>query len=68
MSVDHWGQGLMHEVLQTVLPFGFAEMGLAEIYADVEPENERSANVLVRLGFRREPQLVDGQVRFRLDV
>lgn len=47
----YWGQGLMAEVLEVVLPFGFNQMGLARITADVERDNARSIRVLHRFGF-----------------
>ena len=62
----HWGQGLMQEVLGNVIPFGFAEMGLAEIFAGVEPGNQRSIRLLRRLGFQQETDLRDGLVWLQL--
>ena len=61
-----WGQGLMQEVLQTAIPFGFAEMNLSKIYASVDPENHRSIRLLNKLNFRVEPDLRDGLQWFNL--
>lgn len=56
----YWGQGLMREVLETVIPFGFTEMKLRKILASVAPRNERSIRLLCRLGFESEAALRDG--------
>ena len=52
-----WGQGFMHEALQTLLDFGFGAMNLNRIEADIDPRNLASARSLLRLGFRLEGQL-----------
>ena len=50
----HQGRGLMTEALRATNAFAFAELRLHRIMANYRPENERSARVLERLGFRRE--------------
>lgn len=50
---DLWGQGLMAEALEAVLRFGFGEMGLLHVEAQVTPENNASIHVLERCGFVR---------------
>ena len=62
----HWGQGLMHETLQTAIPFGFEQMKLTKIYASVEPANHRSIRLLQRLDFRAEPGPRNGLRWFNL--
>lgn len=62
----YWGQGLMAEVLEVVLPFGFRQMGLARITADVERDNARSINLLKRLCFQLESSQ-DPLLAFQLD-
>ena len=49
-----WGRGLMREVVEAVIPFGFESMQLARIYAGNEPPNHRSINLLRGLGFQAE--------------
>ena len=49
-----WGRGLAHEAVRRALTFGFGEMGLHRVEADVDPENEASLALLEKLGFRRE--------------
>ncbi|HET7065201.1 MAG TPA: GNAT family N-acetyltransferase [Rudaea sp.] len=64
---DAWGRGYMHEALVALLDFGFAELQLNRVEADIDPRNEASARSLERLGFTREGLLrqrwiVDGEV------
>jgi RimJ/RimL family protein N-acetyltransferase len=49
-----WGSGLAGEAVARALAFGFDELGLHRIEADVDPRNHRSIALLERLGFRRE--------------
>ncbi|HEY2517687.1 MAG TPA: GNAT family protein, partial [Polyangiaceae bacterium] len=53
----HWGQGLMREALDALLPFAFGELGLRRLEADVDPANTASVKMLERLGFQREGYL-----------
>jgi RimJ/RimL family protein N-acetyltransferase len=52
-----WGHGYMHEALLALLDFGFAELKLNRVEADIDPRNEPSARSLERLGFRKEGYL-----------
>ena len=68
LSRPHWGQGYLSEALQLLLDYGFDELGLNRIEADVDPRNEASAKALQRLSFHHEGKLrehwfVNGQVR-----
>ena len=62
-----WGHGYMHEALTALLGFGFSQLQLNRVEADIDPRNEGSAKSLERLGFLREGFLrerwiVDGEV------
>lgn len=62
-----WGHGYMHEALTALLNYGFAELALNRIEADIDPRNAASAKTLERLGFQnegflRERWVVDGEV------
>ena len=48
------GRGYMHEALQAVLDWGFDNMALNRVEAQVHPENTASIRSLSRLGFRQE--------------
>ena len=54
LSRQAWGKGLVHEALCGLLTYGFNNLSLRRVEADVDPRNERSAKVLERLGFVRE--------------
>jgi ribosomal-protein-alanine N-acetyltransferase len=49
-----WRDGIMTEALRAVLGFGFAQMSLNRIEADVAVENTASIKLLRKLGFRKE--------------
>lgn len=62
-----WGQGYMHESVGRLLAYGFEELALNRVEADIDPRNEASARSLLRLGFLKEGHLrerwiVDGEV------
>lgn len=52
-----WGRGIMSEALTAILTYGFAELGLHRIEAIIDTANERSRNVLLKLGFQYEGNL-----------
>jgi len=54
LAYSAWGNGYMHEALLALLQFGFAELKLNRVEADIDPRNEPSARSLERLGFRKE--------------
>lgn len=52
-----WGRGYLAETLPALLAFGFRELDLHRVEADVDPDNARSIRVLERAGFVREGRL-----------
>ncbi|RKG96102.1 N-acetyltransferase [Corallococcus sp. CA047B] len=54
LSMPLWGQGVMKELLPTLLRFGFVQMGLHRIEARLDPRNAASMRVLTRAGFQPE--------------
>jgi len=54
MRPDQWGKGYMNEALLRLLEFGYKDMLLNRIEADVDPDNLGSINTLKRLGFQHE--------------
>lgn len=68
LSKKYWGKGYMTEAITEVIRFGFSQMGLTTIDATVEPENEKSLNVMRKLGFERDEELRDNLVYFYLNV
>ena len=66
LAVSAWGQGYANEAVSALLDWGFAEMNLNRVEADIDPRNAPSARALERLGFVREGHLrerwiVDGE-------
>jgi RimJ/RimL family protein N-acetyltransferase len=51
---DHWRGGWMREALAAVLGHAFGPMGLRRLEASVDPRNEASHRLLLRLGFELE--------------
>ncbi len=51
---DHWGKGVMNEVLDAVIDYGFKEMKLHSIVANINPANIGSQKLLEKHKFVRE--------------
>jgi ribosomal-protein-alanine N-acetyltransferase len=54
LASAEWGNGYMQEALTALLDYGFSELDLNRVEADVDPRNAASGRSLERLGFRRE--------------
>lgn len=54
LASENQGKGLMHEALVALVSYGFGEMGLNRLEADIDPRNLASRKSLERLGFQRE--------------
>ena len=50
----YWGQGFAAEALQSVVEFGFNDLGLERIQAVLDVRNHASERVLVKTGFEKE--------------
>ncbi|MCP4437781.1 MAG: GNAT family N-acetyltransferase [Aureispira sp.] len=62
----YWGKGYMKETLKRVLKFAFEDLRVHSIEANVNPENENSKQLLLKMGFQqeayfRENYLFDGR-------
>ena len=57
VTPEHWQQGVMTEVLQHIIKYGFEEMGLFRIEALYDPENEASKRTLEKGRFTYEGTL-----------
>ena len=55
----HWGLGYATEAAQTMLAYGFTELGLHRIWAATVPENRGSRRVLEKLGMQLEGRLCE---------
>lgn len=54
LKPSHWGKGIMTEVFNAVIPFGFHQLGLHSIEANINEANARSQAVLEKIGFQKE--------------
>lgn len=54
LSPSFWRLGYMKETMNTLIRFGFNELGLHSIEANVNTENENSKRLLVSFGFKLE--------------
>jgi len=57
LRFDFWNKGLMTEALRAVIAFGFNELGINRMEAEVMMGNAASERVLGKLGFKREGAL-----------
>jgi RimJ/RimL family protein N-acetyltransferase len=56
-----WGFGYATEAGSAVVDWALGELGLRQLTAHCEPTHAASLNVLRKLGFRQEPDLVEQQ-------
>lgn len=54
ISHESQGQGMMYEALQPAIRYMFRQQHIHRIMANYMPHNQRSGNLLARLGFERE--------------
>jgi len=50
----YWRKGLVSEAIKAVIDYGFNEMKLHSIEANINPNNEASRNILLKFGFVKE--------------
>jgi len=53
----YWNAGLGTEAAETLVLYGFEQMGLHRIWATCDPENIGSVKILEKVGMKREAQL-----------
>lgn len=54
LKPEYWGKGYMYESIKRMVRFGFNNMRLHSIEANVNPDNEKSKKVLEKIGFKKE--------------
>ncbi len=54
LNPEYWGRGIALEAVEAMIAWGFENMELNRIQADVMAHNDRSARVLEKLGFSHE--------------
>jgi RimJ/RimL family protein N-acetyltransferase len=58
LSPDHQGQGYAFEAVKTIMNYLFLTLKKHRITASVDPDNQKSINLLMKLGFRQEAHFV----------
>lgn len=54
LKPEYWGKGYMKEAMIRIINFGFNELNLHSLEANINPENENSRAILKKLGFKKE--------------
>ncbi|WP_245583657.1 GNAT family N-acetyltransferase [Salinimicrobium xinjiangense] len=54
LKPDYWGRGYMKEAMRAVISFGFKDLGLHSIEANINPANTTSRELLLKMGFLKE--------------
>lgn len=57
LARPEWGKGYANEAVSVMLDWGFDQLDLNRVGADIDPRNVPSARALERLGFTREGHL-----------
>jgi ribosomal-protein-alanine N-acetyltransferase len=57
LQYPHWNKGYMSEALTAILSYGFDVLKFHRVEANVDPLNERSRGLLLKLGFAHEGTL-----------
>jgi ribosomal-protein-alanine N-acetyltransferase len=57
-SPSAWGKGYATEIGQAIKQAAFEKMGVQRLVALIEPENEPSERVAIRLGMRLEKEMI----------
>jgi len=60
---EYWGKGIISEALNRIFKYGFNEMNLHRISAEVESDNPLSIAVLKKLGFNYEGTMRDCEIK-----
>ncbi len=56
LAAEHWGRGYATEGAERVLAFAFQDLLLPEIVSFTVPQNQRSRNVMQKLGMQLHPE------------
>lgn len=54
LKPEFWGKGFMKEAMIQIINFGFNDLKLHSIEANINPGNENSRGILTKLGFKKE--------------
>lgn len=54
LKPEFWGKGYMKEAMIQIINFGFSDLNLHSIEANINPANDNSRGLLKKLGFKKE--------------
>ncbi|WP_026838867.1 GNAT family N-acetyltransferase [Gillisia sp. JM1] len=54
LKPEFWGKGFMKEVMINIFNFGFSDLNLHSLEANINPGNENSRTILTKMGFQKE--------------
>ena len=54
LKPEYWKKGLMKEVMNSTFRFGFTNFNLHSLEANINPKNENSRKILIKMGFQKE--------------
>lgn len=60
---EHWGKGVMSEVMPIICNYGFKELNLHRIEGYVDSKNTNCKNALIKLNFKHEGTMVDCEIK-----
>ena len=66
LAKRYWGQGLATEAAQAVAKYGFERLGLSRLICVIDPGNQASINVALRIGMAPEGTMHDDKGSFLL--
>jgi len=58
LKASEWGVGYATEIGKALVDYGFGEMNLGRLIALIEPENEASEHVAVKIGMNLEKEVI----------
>ena len=62
LAKAYWGRGLGTEAARAILAYGFKQLHLSRLICLIDPANEASINVAVKIGMRLEREAqIDGE-------
>jgi [ribosomal protein S5]-alanine N-acetyltransferase len=62
LAKEHWGRGLGTEAARAILAYGFEELHLSRLICLIDPANEASVKVAVKIGMSLEREAeIDGE-------
>ena len=54
LKPEFWGKGFMQEAMFNIFNFGFNDLNLHSLEANINPENNNSRTILTKMGFQKE--------------